>query len=93
MYPNEAPTFRLILSRLASYASSICPRLLGNHYTPTGLEQAIVGCARPAETRSLPPMALDVPDWPQVVRFFNNYWVAPADVAWAVQKEVIRGRG
>jgi hypothetical protein len=23
---------------------------------------------------------------PQVVRFFNNYWIAPAELPWAVQK-------
>ena len=28
----------------------------------------------------------DPSDSPQVVRFFNNYWIAPADVRWAVQE-------
>ncbi len=56
-----------------------------NYYTPAGFEQAIMGCARPAESRTLPPVGLDPPDSPQVVRFFNNYWIAPADVPWARQ--------
>ena len=57
-----------------------------NFYTPAGFEQAIAGCSRPAESRTLPPKGLDAPDSPQVVRFFNNYWIAPADLPWAVQK-------
>jgi quercetin dioxygenase-like cupin family protein len=56
-----------------------------NYYTPAGFEQAIAGCSRPAETRTLPPTGLDPPDSPQVVRFFNNYWIAPAELPWAVQ--------
>jgi ubiquinone/menaquinone biosynthesis C-methylase UbiE len=40
---------------------------------------------RPAERRELPPPGLDALDSPQVVRFFNNYWVAPADLPWARQ--------
>ena len=57
-----------------------------NYYTPAGFEQAIVGSARPAERRELPPPGLDPSDSPQVVRFFNNYWVAPAGEPWAKQK-------
>jgi hypothetical protein len=57
-----------------------------NYYTPAGFEQALVGCARPAARRELPPPGLDGPDSPQVVRFFHNYWCAPADLPWAVQK-------
>lgn len=57
-----------------------------NYYTPAGFEQAIIGCSRPAARRELPPPGLDAPDSPQVVRFFNNYWIAPADLPWAVQK-------
>ncbi|MFJ5723003.1 cupin domain-containing protein [Streptomyces sp. NPDC093149] len=57
-----------------------------NYYTPAGFEQAILGCSRPAERRELPPPGLDAPDSAQVVRFFNNYWVAPADLSWAKQK-------
>lgn len=57
-----------------------------NYYTPAGFEQAILGCSRPAERRELPPPGLDAPDSPQVVRFFNNYWVAPANLPWAQQK-------
>ena len=30
----------------------------------------------------------DPSDSPQVVRFFNNYWIAPADVRWPVQSSV-----
>jgi hypothetical protein len=57
-----------------------------NSCTPAGFEQAILGCARPVAQRELPPKGLDPHDSPQVVRFFNNYWVAPADLPWAVQK-------
>jgi hypothetical protein len=32
------------------------------------------------------PKETDAPDSSQVVPFFNNCWVAPADVPWAVQK-------
>ena len=57
-----------------------------NFYTPAGFEQAIIGSSRPAESRTLPPKGLDAFDSPQVIRFFNNYWIAPADLPWAVQK-------
>ncbi|MFF3989904.1 cupin domain-containing protein [Streptomyces sp. NPDC001797] len=57
-----------------------------NYYTPAGFEEAILGCSRPAERRELPPPGLDAPDSEQVVRFFNNYWIAPADLPWAQQK-------
>ncbi len=56
-----------------------------NDDTPAGFEQAIMGCARPAESRTLPPGGLDPPDSPQVVRSFNNDWIAPADLPWARQ--------
>ena len=64
-----------------------------NFYTPTGFEQAIVGCSRQAESRTLPPKGLDAPDSPQVVRFFNNYWIAPAELPWAVQRDGPSRRG
>ena len=51
-----------------------------------GFEQAIIGSARPAERREMPPRGMDPHDSPQVVRYFNNYWVAPADVPWALLK-------
>ncbi len=57
-----------------------------NYYTPAGFEQCIIGSARPAERRELPPTGLDALDSPQVTRFFNNYWVAPANLPWAVQQ-------
>ena len=57
-----------------------------NYYTPAGFEQCIIGSARPAERRELPPTGLDALDSPQVARFFNNYWVAPANLPWALQK-------
>ena len=57
-----------------------------NYYTPAGFEQAILGSSRPADRRELPPPGLDAPDSPQVLRFFNNYWVAPADLPCARQK-------
>ena len=55
-----------------------------NDETPSGFEQTITGCARRAESCKLPPVGLDPPDLPQVVRFFNNYWIAPADAPWAI---------
>jgi hypothetical protein len=57
-----------------------------NYYTPAGFEQAIIGSARPAKRREMPPRGMDPHDSPQVVRYFNNYWVAPADVPWALLK-------
>lgn len=57
-----------------------------NYYTPAGFEQAILGSSRPAERRELPPPGLDAPDSPQMVRFFNNYWMAPAELPWARQR-------
>lgn len=57
-----------------------------NYYNPAGFEQAIIGCARPAESRTLPPRGLDPFDSSKVIQFFNNYWIAPADLPWAVQK-------
>ena len=56
-----------------------------NYYTPAGFEQAILGCSRPAEARTLPPPGLDAPDSPAVMNFASNYWVAPAELPWAVQ--------
>lgn len=57
-----------------------------NFYTPAGFEQAIIGSARPAAQRELPPKGLDPHDSMQVFQFFNNYWIAPADLPWAVQR-------
>jgi len=57
-----------------------------NYYTPAGFEQCIIGSARPAERRELPPTGLDPLDSPQVARFFANYWVAQADLPWAIQQ-------
>lgn len=57
-----------------------------NYYTPAGFEQAILGSSRAAERRELPPPGLDALDSPHVVRFFNNYWCAPASLLWATQK-------
>jgi quercetin dioxygenase-like cupin family protein len=57
-----------------------------NYYTPAGFEQCIIGSARPAERRELPPTGLDPLDSPQVARFFANYWVAQANMPWALQK-------
>ena len=57
-----------------------------NYYTPAGFEQSIIGSARAAERRELPPAGLDPLDSPQVLRFFNNYWVAQATLPWALQK-------
>jgi quercetin dioxygenase-like cupin family protein len=57
-----------------------------NYYNPAGFEQAIIGSARPAESRTLPPKGLDPFDSAKVIQFFNNYWIAPAELPWAVQK-------
>jgi quercetin dioxygenase-like cupin family protein len=51
-----------------------------NDSTPAGFEQTTMGCARPAESRTLPSPCLDPPDSPQVVRFFNNDWIATAEL-------------
>ena len=65
-------------------SKAVC-RIL-NYYTPAGFEQCIIGSARPAERRELPPPGLDPLDSPQVARFFANYWVAQATIPWAIQK-------
>jgi len=70
--------------RACPLATDVCHCL--NFYTPAGFEQAILACSRPAERRGLPPPGLDATDSPQVVRFFNNYWAAPATLPWAQQK-------
>lgn len=57
-----------------------------NYYTPAGFEQSVLGSSRPAERPELPPPGLDPIDSPQVVQFFNNYWVAGAAIPWAQQK-------
>jgi len=57
-----------------------------NYYSPAGFEQSVIGSARPAERREMPPRGMDPHDSPQVVRYFNNYWVAPAGVPWAILK-------
>ena len=57
-----------------------------NYYSPAGFEQAIMGCARPAEARTLPPKGLDPLHSPKVLQFFNNYWNAPADAPWALKR-------
>jgi len=65
-------------------SESVCHIL--NYYTPAGFEQAVIDSARPAERREMPPLGMDAPDSPQVVRYFNNYWVAQADLPWAILK-------
>jgi mannose-6-phosphate isomerase-like protein (cupin superfamily) len=44
-----------------------------NYYSPAGFEQTIIGSARPAERREMPPRGMDPHDSPQVVRYFNNF--------------------
>ena len=52
--------------------------------SPAGFEQAIIGSTQAAKRREMPPRGLDPHDSPQVVRYFNNYWVAPTDLPWAL---------
>lgn len=62
-------------------SKEVCRRL--NYYTPADFERAVLRCSRPAETRTLPPRGLDTPDSSRVVRFFNHYWVALAELPWS----------
>lgn len=75
---------RNIVHEFKATGTEVCHCL--NYYTPAGFEQALLGCSRPAERRELPPPGLDAPESTQVVRFFNNYWCAPATLPWAQQK-------
>jgi hypothetical protein len=61
--------------------SPICRAL--NGYTPAGFEQVIIGLARPAEKRELPPPMEGPPDQTMVDKLFNNYWSAGAADHWA----------
>ena len=86
VHPHEDESFWIIAGEMTVKVGgkTVC-RIL-NYYSPAGFEQAIIGSARPAKRRELPPRGLDPHDSPPVVRYFNNYWVAPANVPWALLK-------
>ena len=67
--------------------SPVCRAL--NGYTPAGFEQVIIGLAKPAERRELPP-PMDPPDQITIDKVFNNYWSAEAQDAWALSSIGIR---
>lgn len=53
-----------------------------NGYTPAGFEQVIIGLAKTAERRELPP-PMDPPDAATAGRIFNNYWTCQSELGWA----------
>jgi quercetin dioxygenase-like cupin family protein len=67
--------------------SPICRAL--NGYTPAGFEQVIIGLAKPAERRELPP-PMAPPDQITIDKVFNNYWCAEAPDGWALSRMGIR---
>jgi hypothetical protein len=67
--------------------SPVCRAL--NGYTPAGFEQVIIGLAKPAERRELPPL-MDPPDQITIDKVFNNYWCAEARDGWALSRLGIR---
>jgi quercetin dioxygenase-like cupin family protein len=67
--------------------SSVCRAL--NGYTPAGFEQVIIGLAKPAARRELPP-PMDPPDQTTIDKLFNNYWCTEADDYWALSRMGIR---
>ena len=67
--------------------SPLCRAL--NGYTPAGFEQVIIGLAKPAERRELPPL-MDPPDQITIDKVFNNYWCAEARDGWALSRLGIR---
>src|SRR5262249_5454769 len=67
--------------------SPVCRAL--NGYTPAGFEQVIIGIAKPAERRELPPL-MDPPDQITIDKVFNNYWCAEARDGWALSRLGIR---
>ena len=67
--------------------SPVCRAL--NGYTPAGFEQVIIGLAKPAERRELPPL-MDPPDQITIDKVFNNYWCAEARDGWALSRMGIR---
>jgi hypothetical protein len=67
--------------------SPVCRAL--NGYTPAGFEQMIIGLAKPAERRELPPL-MDPPDQITIDKVFNNYWCAEARDGWALSRLGIR---
>jgi hypothetical protein len=58
---------------------------------PTVLRPArgIIGLAKPAERRELPPL-MDPPDQITINKVFNNYWCAEARDGWALSRLGIR---
>jgi hypothetical protein len=49
----------------------------------------IIGLAKPAERRELPP-PMDPPDQITIDKVFNNYWCAEARDRWALSRLGIR---
>jgi quercetin dioxygenase-like cupin family protein len=67
--------------------SPLCRAL--NGYTPAGFEEVIIGLAKPAERRELPP-PMGPPDQVTVDKIFNNYWCADAGDRWALSRMGMR---
>jgi hypothetical protein len=59
------------------------------NHTPAGFEQVIIGLAKPAERRELPPL-MDPPVQITIDKVFNNYWCAEARDGWALSRLGIR---
>jgi len=57
-----------------------------NFYMPAGFEQVLIGCAQPAEARTLPPKGYDKASHDQMLQFLNNYWSCQSNASWAVQE-------
>lgn len=57
-----------------------------NGYAAGGVEQIIVGLAKPAERRELPPEDMELPSPDVFTRMLDNYWSALSTSAWAKTK-------
>ena len=60
-----------------------------NLYSPAGFEQVLIGTAKPALTRTLPPKGFDTATHEEMLRFLNNYWSSQSVVSWATTKSTV----